>query len=64
MLHDDPNKSDQEKALDVLCLALQILGWKALEPDDEENCQGLVIGTPEYIQAWEELRNQKKDNCQ
>lgn len=62
---DDPKKDDREKALEVLGMALNVLGWKVLEPPQEDHIvHGLVIGTPEYIDAWNELVNAKKENCQ
>jgi hypothetical protein len=52
------------KAIEALTDLLELLGWKVLEPPDKNDVIGLVIGTPDYIDAWIEARKKRKGHFQ
>lgn len=57
-------RSDTDKAFEVLGAALEVLGWVILSPPAEKAVEGLVIGTPRYIKAWQEASEKKRVEIQ
>ncbi len=60
----DQDKTDNDLALEALTHVLDVLGWIVMEPEGDKFVEGLVIGTPRYIAAWQEAMKKKKADLQ
>ncbi len=56
-------EEEMDKALTLLGDLLSILGWSVRPPDFQEQ-DGLIIGTPEFLSAWDERVMKRKEDLQ
>lgn len=56
-------EEDLDQAMKALKDLLDILGWVVRQPETE-NADGLIIGTPEFIEAWDERTMKRKEDLQ
>ena len=56
----EPTDVEIEKAISMLGDLLSILGWVMLEPEEGTDVEGAVIGSPKFIEAWQERVNASK----
>lgn len=58
------SEQETEEILDALTNLFGLLGWQLLEPDSEHRVQGMVVGTPEFLEAWRENLEKRRDEIQ
>jgi hypothetical protein len=59
----DLSQEDMDNVLATLVDVLSLLGWVVEEPKAGVT-DGLLIGTPEFIEAWNDLLKKRKGEIQ
>ena len=54
-------QEEMDQLFSTLADIFDVLGWKVAEPTDLNNVDGFVVGTPEYLEAWDEIKAKRKD---